>query len=517
MESILTPEQQRVIDRKAIEDFAMPALLLMENAGRSCADTIRLLLAERHISEKPSVLILCGSGNNGGDGFCIARHLNEYAHVRIAWLGEKEKMSPETITNFICAERLGIPMAHISTELDVKTLSTDAHCIIDAIIGVGGDENLRGIITFLLDKVSGIWDSFGQLPELKTDSLRIAIDMPSGLNGLTGKAHSSAFRADYTITMIAPKIGMLINEGMEVSGNVHSVSIGEPASLKNSFDDYLYHDKGDIRRFIPHRLKKTSKFDYGRVIIIGGSASMPGAACLSAHAALCAGAGLVEIYTPSVHPLLPPEIMPHILQSTKEGTIHPDELSALHHAIEKADAVIIGPGLGKNEDTIAMIRSLIFGMNKKTPLILDADGLSALQKEDILRPHIILTPHLGEFARLIRKERESIDTDALDEVKKQAQEMNCTIVLKHTPVIITDGKKTVFNMHGNAGMATAGSGDVLAGIIGTLAAQKIMPLYAASLGAYIHSLAGDYAANNSSQETMRASDIISSLFNVFAV
>lgn len=515
MQTILNPEQQRYIDKKAIEEYGMPALLLMENAGRSAAEKIRELLSEHNNIEKPSILILCGSGNNGGDGFCIARHLNEFAHVRIAWLGEKEKMSEETRTNFICAERLGLPMAHIATELDVKTLSTDAHCIVDALIGVGGDENLRGIITFLLDKVSGMWDSLGQLPAMKAESLRIAIDAPTGLNTETGFAHSSAFRADHTITMIAPKVGMMVGDGSEICGTIHSVSIGEPAELRTMFTDYGVHDHSDIRTIIPHRYKKTSKFDYGRVIIIGGSKSMSGAPCLSAHAALHSGAGLIELYAPVIHPLLSPEIMPHLLQSTEGGTIHPDELENLSNAANKADSVIIGPGLGKNKSTIDMIRTLIFSIRKDIPVIIDAEGLLALQKEDILRPTIILTPHIGEYARLIQKEKKDILNTVLDEAKSCAKSMNCTVLIKDIPTIISNGTKTMLNIKGNAGMATAGSGDVLTGIIGTLAAQKVLSLYAASLGAYIHSFAGDYAAKHSSEESLTASSIIASLFRAF--
>jgi hydroxyethylthiazole kinase-like uncharacterized protein yjeF len=515
MKSILLPEQQTSLDSVAMQDYAMPALLLMENAARSAAEKI-LQLAETHshAQQLRSVLILCGSGNNGGDGFAIARHLHHYAHVRIAWIGDKEKMSPETLTNMKISERLGIPMAHIVNELDVKTLNTDADIIIDALIGVGGNENLRGIVTFLLDKVSGMWDSFGNMPSRQHQALHIAIDIPTGLNGATGLAHPSAFQADYTITMLAPKLGMYINQGTALCGTIDTVSIGAPTSLPSTIARYHCHEPSDIADFFPPRRKNTSKFDYGRVMIIGGSTAMSGAVCLSAHAAFAAGAGLVELYTPSVHAQLMPEVIAHTLMTTEEGTIHPDEQHTLLEAMNKADAIIMGPGLGKNTETLAMIRSLILAILHHKPLILDADALCALHHTDILSSMTILTPHLGEYARLTGQKREDIADTFVTQAQQTAHAMQCTLLLKNTPTIITDGKNTILNINGNPGMATAGSGDVLAGIIGSVAAQKIAPLYAASLGAYIHAMAGDSAATIKGQISLTASDIIKALPSV---
>lgn len=517
MKTVTTPEQQRQIDKKSIEDFGIPALILMENAGRSAAEKIGELLKQQHKEvQRPTVLILCGSGNNGGDGFCIARHLYAQCFVRIAWVGEKEKMSSETLTNFRVAEKMGIPMAHIASELDVKTLTTDTHCIIDALIGVGGSEDLRGIITFLLDKVSGMWDSLGQLPTMVDDTLRIAIDVPTGLNALTGSVHPSAFRADHTITMITPKIGMLINEGIEFCGTIHSVSIGEPESLRSMYEEFAVLEKSDIRAFLPKRSRKTSKFDYGRVVVIGGSHSMPGAPCLAAHAALKSGAGLVELYSPVIHPHLIPEVMPHILRANSEGGIASEELSRLLDSTLKADVIVIGPGLGKSAETLEMIRELIFSVDARKPMIIDADGLSAIRNEDILRKSVVLTPHIGEYARLVHKQRDEVSRNIITEAQESALSMNCTILIKNVPTVISNGKKTILNTHGNPGMATAGTGDVLSGIIGALLAQNISPFYAAALGAFIHSEAGDCAAQYSSEETLIASDIISSLHTVFA-
>ena len=515
MKSILLPEQQTLLDTLAMQDYAMPALLLMENAARSAAEKI-LQLAETHSNahQLRSVLILCGSGNNGGDGFAIARHLHHHAHVRIAWIGDKEKMSPETLTNMRISERLGIPMAHIVNELDVKTLNADADIIIDALIGVGGNEDLRGIVTFLLDKVSGMWDSFGNMPSRRNQALHIAIDIPTGLNGATGQAHPSALQADHTITMLAPKVGMLVNNGTALCGTVHTVSIGAPDSLPATIAHYHCHQPSDIEEFLPPRRNNTSKFDYGRVMIIGGSKTMSGAVCLSAHAAFAVGAGLVELYTTAVHPQLMPEVIAHTLMTTEEGTIHPHEHHALLEAMNKADAIIIGPGLGKNTETLAMIRSLILAILHHKPVIIDADALSALHHTDILSPMTILTPHLGEFARLTEQKREDCIHTFVEQAQNTAKAMQCKVLLKNTPTIITDGKNNILNISGNPGMATAGSGDVLTGIIGGLAAQKIQPFYAASLGAYIHALAGDNAATIKGQISLTASDIINAIPSV---
>lgn len=515
MKPILLPEQQTYIDTVAMQEYALPALVLMENAARSAAEAIREILVSHQGMRSPfSILILCGSGNNGGDGFAIARHLRDFAHVRIAWIGDKEKMSPETLTNMHISERLGIPIAHIATELDVKTLATDADCIIDALIGVGGNEELRGIVTFLLDKVSGMWDSFGNMPSRQHQALHVAIDLPTGLNGRTGMSHPSAFQADHTITMLAPKLGMLLHSGIPLCGIIHSVSIGAPSSLPNNIANYHCHEFSDIAHFLPPRRRNTTKFDYGRVMILGGSYSMSGAACLSAHAAFAAGAGLVELYSTAIHPHLMPEVIAHTVSATHEGTIHPDEGSRLYDAMEKADAVIIGPGIGKQPQTLEMIRNLILHYHNRKPLIIDADALSALTHNDVLSPSVILTPHIGEYARLTKQQRSDIPPIFLEQAQQTAQAMQCTLLLKYTPTVITDGKNTILNSNGNPGMATAGSGDVLAGIIGCLAAQKISPLYAASLGAFIHASAGDNAAGQKGEYSMTASDIIHAIATV---
>ena len=509
MKSILLPEQQTHIDTVAIQEYGLPALVLMENAARSAAEVIRDILASHQGARAPfSLLILCGSGNNGGDGFAIARHLHDFAHVRIAWIGDKEKMSPETLTNMRITERLGIPIAHIATELDVKTLATDADCVIDALIGVGGNEELRGIVTFLLDKVSGMWDSFGNMPSRPNQALHIAIDIPTGLNGTTGMSHPSAFQADHTITMMAPKLGMLLHSGIPLCGTIHSVSIGAPASLPESIAQYHYHEYSDIAHFLPPRRRNTSKFDYGRVMILGGSYSMSGAVCLSAHAAFAMGAGLVELYTPAIHPYLMPEVITHTLSATNEGTIHPDEGPRLLEAMDKADAIIIGPGIGKQTQTLEMIRNLILRYHTHKPLILDADALSALNHHDVLSPSAILTPHIGEYARLTEQQRGDVTQMFIEQAQQTARAMHCTLLLKYTPTVITDGKNTILNSNGNPGMATAGSGDVLTGIIGCLAAQKISPFYAASLGAFIHASAGDNAAARKGEHSITATDII---------
>ncbi len=497
MKYILTPQEMRLCDSTAIEKLNIPSIILMENAARSAADFIRKDLIVSGAA--PKIAIFCGSGNNGGDGFALARHLCEHCDVTIYYIGDTEKMSRETFTNFESASCIGINMVKISEEEDFVLINVDFDIVIDALIGVGGSENLHGLVVPLLKLMNSI------------DAVKLAIDVPTGLHSLTGVAPDACFLPDHTVTMFATKTGMLINDGPEVCGEICEAELGAPAFILKGASRTFAIESTDMQVLMPRRKRKTSKFDYGKVALIAGSYFYPGAGALCANSAISAGAGLVHLLTSKLHPALFPEVIPHVNLNRGGLEYGIEFIENAMNLISKCDSIAIGSGIGSNPNTLQAMREIIFKLPVSIPVVIDADGLKAIVAEDSLSKNVILTPHIGEMALLTGEKREVIAADALQFAKDWAKKLNCIILLKHTPTIITDGESTYLNLNGNPGMATAGSGDVLTGIIATLCAQKKKPLEAAALGAFIHASAGDYFSERYSETGLTASGLIESL------
>lgn len=518
MRFVLTPTQMRSCDAYAIETLGIPAAILMEDAARAAFEVIRSLV-EEHCQKRdivrPSLVFLCGSGNNGGDGFVLARHFSHIADVRVYWTGSVEKMSAETRMNFTLLETHSILTQHISSSETLENITLEADCIIDALIGNGGSERLRGIAADILRTVR---------EHRRSRTLSIAIDIPTGLNGETGKAHEDCFRADYTVTMAALKTGLLLNDAPDVCGCIITVPIGIPASVIEKQASVRVLEQDDVVRLLPKRPRRATKHDFGSVAIIGGTQAMSGAPALSANACISAGAGLVRLYAPYIHNAALPEVMAHTLPSNAQGAISRAALPLLREAIEKSDVLALGPGLGADAEMLDVVRELIASIPPHKSVVIDADGLRALRLENEtllpLRPNIVLTPHRGEFARLTGCDYEAIPETAQTLAPAWAKTLGCTLLLKNVPTIISNGALSYWNMSGNAGMATAGSGDVLTGIIAAILAQTrrlgIEPLEAAALGAYIHGRAGDLFAVQHSQQTLTASGLIGMLGAVFS-
>lgn len=502
MKYILTPDEVRFADSTAINDFSIPSIVLMENAARSSAEYIKEIFDDLEILD-PEIIILCGSGNNGGDGFAIARHLCENYSLKIFFIGNIDKMSPETSSNYQSATRIGIPILHLNNEEDVLTTDFNCDCLIDAMIGVGGSENIKGPALNILKSISD------------SNALKIAIDIPTGLNAETGIAHQDCFRADYTITMFASKTGMLSNDGIEVCGIIKTAYLGAPEFIVEGISNIHCIEEYDLTYLIPERKKKSTKFDYGRVMIIAGSQKYPGAATLCANAAIMSGAGFVFLYSTNIHSSLLPEVIPGILPTTSDGYISFQALDFLLEEAEKADSIVIGLGLGDCEETIHLVKELIEKASSQIPILIDADALRALDSNSKLRKNIVITPHCGEFARLTDIERDKIETSSNNYAVEWSKRLNCTILLKNSPSVITDGEISYWNIYGNPGMATGGSGDVLSGIIGALLARYDDPVMATALGAYIHTKAGDIYQNYYNQESLTASGLIEYLREAF--
>ncbi|MCX7908979.1 MAG: NAD(P)H-hydrate dehydratase [Ignavibacteria bacterium] len=498
MKYILTPEEMKNADKNAIENYGVPSIVLMENAARSSAIFIHQIIAELGLKE-PSFTFFCGSGNNGGDGFALARHLFDLYKVRVFWIGDETKMSEETHTNFLAAKRLGIPVTKLENNEEVERLTLDTEIIVDALIGVGGNENIRGLALDILRKIKN------------SKSVKIAIDCPTGLNSLNGVANEFCFEADYTITMFTYKLGLLINRGPDFTGKILVANLGVPNFIVKSISKTFAYETEDLPLLIPTRYRRSSKFNYGRVLIIAGSERYPGAAALTANASIKSGAGLTILASTNFHPALLPEVIRFPLPATVSGSIAKNSYDILLDEIEKSDAIAIGPGLTDDSETLSLVKKIIDNFKDRKKIVLDADGLKILDPNSILTKNVIITPHSGELSKITGIQRSQIEQNSYFLAKEWASKLNCIIHLKSVPPVTTDGEISYLCLTGNPGMASGGSGDVLTGIISTFAARGLPQLIAASLGAFVHSLAGDNYAQKYGMETLTASSLIDCL------
>mgnify|MGYP001134834505 CR=1 FL=1 len=495
MKYILTPEEMRKADAEAIEKYRIPSEILMENAARSSAIYIEQIFEERNLIA-PKIAVFCGSGNNGGDGFALVRHLFNKFEVKIFWIGDESKMSPETRMNFESVKAIGVPIEKIETLEQLEKINLNYDVLIDAMIGVGGSENIRGIALDILKKLKEV------------QSLKIAIDSPTGLNTLNGFANPYCFEADYTITMYTYKLGLLINEGQNYSGQILVAELGSPKFIVEQISKIFAYCEMDIQRIIPKRKRISSKFDYGRVLIIAGSERYPGAAALAANASIKSGAGLTVLASTTFHPAVLPEVIRFPLPSTTDGSISIRSIEILRDEIERADSVAIGPGLSDNLETIQLVEQIVEEYKNKKRIVIDADALKAIEPSKKMTKKVVITPHCGELSRIIEMPRREIEQNSFFVAKEWAEKLNCIIHLKFVPSVTTDGEFSYLTLNGNPGMATGGSGDVLTGIIATMLARGIEPLQAASISAFIHSLAGDKYSSRYGMETLTASSLI---------
>ena len=490
---LLQPSEILSFDKVCSDECGLKPIDLMEQAA--AAATRHLLEAIEPLGIGPlSVLIACGAGNNGGDGFVIARLLRDESSIRDVVVVTSSKSESMTTQARVNRERLPHEIQSIS--FDQLSPHTKFNVVVDALIGAGGSAELRG----LLPSQVAVLNAY--------DAFKVAIDVPTGLHPVTGKAHPDVFRADMTITLETQKPGFFRNDGPMCVGRVVVAPIGVASSLAARFSTMFRYEHNDIRGLLQKRNASTSKFDYGRVLVIGGTRGMPGAPSMSAHAALAIGAGLVELAAPFIHPLTPREIMTTELISHDDGTIHEDAEQTLRTMMNRSTVCAIGPGLGTNVRTLAMLATLIDEIAREKPIVIDAEGLRAFPLFKYRGPNIILTPHKGEFARLKNMERKDLAYDTVEEAKTFALDKNITLHLKDVPSLTTDGKTSFLTTNGNPYMATAGSGDVLTGVIAGLLAQGLAPIVAASLGAYIHAEAGDSVSSSNGQQPMMAGDII---------
>lgn len=505
---LLTSQEMKVIDSRAIQEYGIPGLVLMENAGLRTVEVIEEIL------EKPSgksVVIVAGKGNNGGDGFVIARHLiNAGVQVSTFVLGGNDTFPTDARTNFEILQRMDASILHLHQEADLDRLMVHlltSDLIVDAMYGIGFTGSL------------GEFDS--RIVRLINWSNRpvVAADIPSGVEADTGRVHGEAVQASYTVTFALPKIGLIVEPGKEYAGTVSVADISIPKSLlKDPALKTNLVTQEMVRALIKPRDSESHKGTYGHTLVVGGAPGLTGAVAMASMAALRSGAGLVTAALPaSLVPIVDsalPEVMVTPLPTSREAVISLESLPAIENLLGIASVCAIGPGMSGYTEASAIISFVL--ERAGIPLVIDADGLNALAGQaDILKNRqvpVVITPHPGEMSRLTGRSIKEIQSNRLAIARQYALEWGVTVVLKGNKTVIADPAGNVFvNITGNPGMATAGSGDVLCGIIASFIGQGMKAQEAAVAAVYIHGWAGDQAGQYRGQRGLVAGDLIDAL------
>ncbi len=508
MKPILTPQQMKQADDTAIDRLHIPSLRLMEHAGLAVAEQIESQTHSRTLSKKKSlrVLILCGKGNNGGDGFVTARLLCERGYeVTVGLIESARQLSGDAAVQF----RLMKDCKGTVLVVPVKRIIGPGRrgrfdVIVDAMLGISYRGALKGRYRSAVE-----WCNLQK-------GLKIAVDIPTGLNGETGEVVNSAFRADLTVTMSNPKSGFFLGRAKEYTGEIVIAEIGIPVKALPASNLFLT-ERFDVQRTFPKRAVNSHKHSVGKIFILAGSRSMSGAALLCSLSSMRSGAGQVILGIPeSEYPVVARrtmEVMPLPLPSTADGSVALTALSEIHARLRWCDVLLIGCGLSRNEETQLLIRTIIHSCEK--PMVIDADALYALAGHLHLlsrKRSVILTPHMGEFSRLTGMPAQEIERNKFALASGFSRKHKVTLILKGAPTIVADERGKVFvNPTGNPGMSTAGSGDVLAGIVASLTGQGNSALDAAVNGTYLHGEAGDCAAERIGMHGMIAGDIVRNL------
>lgn len=474
-------ESARLADKETIEKY-IPGLLLMERAASNVWGETKKQYGN---IEGKKILIVCGTGNNGGDGFACARYFASEAEVELMLVGSREKIAGDAKINFDICRRKGYEF--------VEKIEDKYDIIIDAVFGTGLTRDIDSDTIEIFRKINAC------------RAYKVAVDIPSGVSADNGQILGNAVKADLTVTFTNGKIGHFIYPGKEYTGKLAVVDIGidnNAAAAKYTAVDKHEVQLKEINRII-------NKSDAGKVLVIGGSTGMAGAPYMAAEGALRAGAGLVTLAVPkSIHGIAAAkctEIMTLPLSENEDGTISLKAITEIMDHISKRepDVVVIGPGMGRNINTLTVVKKLVESI--KCIKVVDADGLFAVKDEPLFlkNKECILTPHKGEFERMYK-----VTNDKCRDAKIFAEKTGTILVYKGADTVTTDGEKVYINTTGNPGLATGGSGDVLAGVIASFVAQGYGKAAAAYIGAYIHGMAADELLSENSVEGIVPTELI---------
>ena len=514
MRTIVSAKEMRWCDETTIRKFGIPGLMLMENAGRGVAE-----VAQRYFGplKGKDLLIFCGKGNNGGDGFVAARHLlNADANITVVLMTSPRQLTGDAQTNFKSLDQLR------RSQSDSLVFKPYAHSllnklpkpflIIDALFGTGFSGKVVQPYAGAIEWING-----QGIPVL-------SVDIPSGVDGTTGVVQNIAVQAARTATFGLMKTGLLCNQGQDRTGELSVLDIGIPGAVSGSKSLKTFVlDAEDVRTALPQRTSTAHKYSVGKVFVLAGSRGFTGAAYLCSMAVLRSGAGAVMLGTPeAVYPILGRRLTEAIvkpLPSTNEGTMAQSALEEIQDKLKWADVVVIGPGLSTNAETQQLIHKIL--TTHKGRFVVDADALRAvgnigLPKLSRSKSRFVITPHSGEYARIIGAPAKEIEINKIDMTRKGAVRGRLTLVLKGGPTAIgTDSGIVYVNSTGNPGMATVGSGDVLTGIIASLWAQGADEEEAAYSGVYLHGLSGDIAKELHGERSVIAQDLVDQLPQAF--
>ncbi|MCD7981497.1 MAG: NAD(P)H-hydrate dehydratase [Clostridiales bacterium] len=504
MKYILSSAQMQQCDKNTMEGYGVPSAVLMERAALAAAEEI----TDRFPSPSARILLACGTGNNGGDGLAMARllFLKGYT-VKVLFPGDEDKCSAEAARQLGIVRKYGIPVT-----ADLPEEYYDVY--VDALFGIGLSREIGGNYRTVIDRLN---DRAGR---------KVAVDIPSGISADSGCVMGTAFRADLTVTFGFAKTGQMFYPGADYCGELIVKDIGideyslcgiRPAACMPEIEDLS---------LLPERRADSNKGTCGKLLVFAGSRNMAGAAAFSARAAYRTGTGLVKVATEAANREIIQTLAPEAILAVYDEKTDIEDF--VREQLDWADAVVLGPGIGRSRRAKSLVRAVLG--NVKVPCLVDADGLNILSKhpdwlpayqEDCAgidgesRPAFVFTPHPGEMSRLCGQPADVIKSDILNTARRFADRNHVILVLKDArTVTAVPESMSYINRTGNHGMATAGSGDVLSGMIGSLLGQGVPADLAAPLGVMIHGLAGDAVAEKTGRMPLTASDIIEGICEV---
>ncbi len=496
---LVTASEMKEIDRKAVEVFGTPILDLMENAGKGLSEAVL-----KNYPGTKRIAIFCGKGNNGGDGLVAARYLSVKSNVVVFLLCRKEEMRGDARANL---DKYKGKLFEVTTEEEFKKSisgAAKADIIVDAILGTGLKAELTGQYRSVVEGINNLGKKV------------VSADVPTGISSDNGQVMGFAVRADLTVTFGLPKVGLYLFPGSEYAGRIEVTDIGFPEALISGEGIKAgIVDRSDIAPLFPNRKKDTHKGSYGHLLVVAGSRGKTGAAAMVSMSALRSGTGIVTLAVPkNLQPMYEMKLIEVMTEPLSEGERWSIGENALAEILSLADgktAVAIGPGIVPTSVALKVMAGLIEDLPH--PVVIDAGGIDAIAAyPDILKkakgPRVI-TPHPGEMGRLLGVSSRDVQADRVGIAKRYAEENNVCVVLKgaHTVIAVPEGRAYI-NTTGNPGMATAGSGDVLTGMIGGLLAQGFKPELASIAAVYLHGLAGDLLRNEMGEYGIIATDLI---------
>ncbi len=496
---ILSGEQMRRVDRRAIENLGIPGLELMENAGRGIADA---LVRDYPAASSGPVLILCGKGNNGGDGLVCARHLLTHGiRAKVLVLARLTELTGDAAANLRAADGAGIATVEVA-DADAwereKSVLDAAPVVIDAILGTGVQGGARGLPAQVIEDLN------------RSSSTVISVDLPSGVNADSTALEGATVRADGTYTLCRPKFALVAEPAAERAGRWQVIPIGIPdEAVRAEGSNLEWIDGSSVAGLLPPRSSDSHKGTYGHLLAVAGSRDKSGAAVLVGRGALRAGVGLVTIAT-SVSAqgrvaVQQAELMTEPLPEIDEGAIGESAAERVLQLGMATTALAVGPGVGRAAETVAAVRKILQKM--PGPTVVDADGLYGADPATLAGR--IITPHPGEAARLLGSSTAEVQADRLEAARGLVRLTDAIVILKgHRSIVAAPDGRVAINSSGNPGMATAGTGDVLTGILGAFLARRLDRWDAARLAVFVHGCAGDRAARRSGQEGLIASDLV---------